>query len=418
MKKLLFAAAIAALALVSCQKAEVQYVPDTNSPVRFEVRNIGTYSVKSEAIEEVDEEIGVFAGAPINRNNVLYKVAAGKTLTTEAAAMYWGATQTDPTPFAAMYPYDSKVTNGIVAYDITTFAHANKFMTAYVSTPKGEAVVLPFKHPFAKLVVTVNTNNLENDSVKEVKIGNITQTGSMNLLANTVTPGSKVADPVVSEVVNGKYVVIMYPEETNPIIYVNTYAGDTYAFQLEAAHTFVAGEVATASVAVTGGAGDAGQGGQGAPATVGSFTVTEWAAETSAGSTAVDNTNTTVNEDWWYLLGSVNGTVWSKAFALTATAENQLSITFDYNVPANASDEGFKLVKVAKSGVAAFVADLSTWGTAVKQEAGANDSAPVITPGTEYNAWGKPDGNLKLSEAGNYTLTFAPEGYKVNVTKN
>ena len=416
MKKFIFAAAIAALALVSCQKAEVQYVPDTNSPVRFVAQNIGTYTVKSEAIEEVDQQIGVFAGAPIDRNNVLHTVAAGKTLTS-ATTLYWGATQTDPTPFAAMYPYNSEVTTGTVEYVINDFEHANKFMTAYVSTAKGDDVVLPFKHPFAKLVITVDETALSNDTVKEVKVGNVSQSGTFNLLANTVTNVTKVASPVAAEEVSGKYVVIIYPEEVNPVIYVETFGGNTYAFQLSAAHTFNAGDVASATVTVTGGAGDAGQGGSAAPATMGEFTVTEWGEEASAGSTAADAGNTTEVSEWWYLIGSVNGTVWNKAFALTAVADNQWSIDFAYDVPANASDEGFKLVKVAKSGVAAFVADLGTWSTAVAAEAGSNDTTAIITPGTEYSAWGTGAGNLKFAEAGTYSLTFAPTGYAINVTK-
>ncbi len=418
MKKVIFAAALAALALVGCKKAEGVYVADTNSPVRFVAQNIGTYTVKAEAIEAADQVVGVFAGDPINRNNVQFTVKAGKTLES-ATTLYWGATQTDPTPFAAMYPYDGTtedVQDGSFEYVINNYEHANKFMTAYVSAAKGNDVVLPFKHPFAKLVVTVDATALENDAVKEVKIGNITQTGTVNLLANTVTAGNKVADPVTPEVVEGKYVVILYPEETNPVIYVSTLAGDTYAFQLAANYTFVAGAVATATVTVKGGAGDAGQGGLGAPATVGSFTVAEWGEEASAGTTEAAS-GTEVATDWWYLIGSVNSTVWNKAFALTASANNTLTITFTYNKPANAGDEGFKLVKVAKAGVSAFVADISTWNTAVIAEAGSNDTSATITVGTEYSAFGENDGNLKFAEEGTYTLTFTPIGYKINVTK-
>ena len=68
MKKVLYAA-LAALALAACSKQE-SVRPVQQGEVRF-TTNIQTYTVKAtDTAFENNDEIGIFAGAPISKNNV------------------------------------------------------------------------------------------------------------------------------------------------------------------------------------------------------------------------------------------------------------------------------------------------------------------------------------------------------------
>ena len=106
MKRFLFLAAFAAVALVSCNKAEVEtYVPDTNRAVKFTVENISSYVFKSPTLglgADGCSTVGIYA-ADLGANNVEATVSG--TSLTPASTIYWGVGQTTPTTFVARYPY-------------------------------------------------------------------------------------------------------------------------------------------------------------------------------------------------------------------------------------------------------------------------------------------------------------------------
>ena len=113
MKKIILAlAAIAALA--SCQKKDEMkpYVSDTSRPVAFSVENIYALETKADPIGN-GTKVGIFAGAPINRENVQFNVtmtspSAGTLAPVVTNSLLWGVGQTtQETNFLAVYPWAS-----------------------------------------------------------------------------------------------------------------------------------------------------------------------------------------------------------------------------------------------------------------------------------------------------------------------
>ena len=92
MKRYLFAAAMAALALVSCDRAEMDApkVSDATRTVKFVTENL--YSFNTKAALAVDGHVAVYAGAPINVKNADYAVATMPTAEPAATGTLAGNT--------------------------------------------------------------------------------------------------------------------------------------------------------------------------------------------------------------------------------------------------------------------------------------------------------------------------------------
>ena len=172
MKKVIFFLAAAALLAVSCNKSESLLVPSKGGPVRFST-NINTYTVKTSALVENDQ-LGVFAGAPITRINVLGTVTSSKGVAFEPGSeICWKEGQTGKQTFAAYYPYnascnatagdplkftfnlaaDQSTADGVTAADLLTAVAKDVAVPADPAT--AEPVALNFIHQGVKLVVNV-----------------------------------------------------------------------------------------------------------------------------------------------------------------------------------------------------------------------------------------------------------------------
>ena len=101
MKKVLYAA-LAALALAACSKQE-SVRPVQQGEVRF-TTNIQTYTVKAtDTAFENNDEIGIFAGAPISKNNV--KAVVTGTSLIPVTPIKWVEDNNSVVDFVAYYPY-------------------------------------------------------------------------------------------------------------------------------------------------------------------------------------------------------------------------------------------------------------------------------------------------------------------------
>ena len=368
MKKLLIIFAAAA-ALVACNKAETSgpSVPDPSRPVQFSVENFYSLSTKAEAVPIANgKQVGVYAGAPINENNVAFNVSMEDAATTGTLApavtnsLLWAVGQTDQaTKFLAVYPYESErpllgtdESDKYIEYAITdaaSVAYANIFLTASASQAPGTGtepakVALAFKHPFAKLVY--NIDNQSDDFVSAVKVSGVRQTGHVLFADGTAVPtGDAIAaDAAVALAENGtnSFMTVVMPEATavNPLITVEMVSGAKYTYVLSAAVALAAGKVYSASITITGSHGTSASD----RTVLGTFSVTDWENV----DTSVTGTGSTPAASWWYLVGNIDdvtGTTdgnWSKYIPFKCIGIDLWQVDFYYAGP-----DGFKLMYAA-----------------------------------------------------------------------
>ncbi len=280
MKKLLFAAAIAALALVSCSKTETS-VQQGPRAVKFSYENIATYTVKAGAINgETPSQVGIFA-ADLDADNVAANVS-GSTLT-PTSTINWKPGQVDPTTFVAYYPYAASRTVTAAAFippynqnsgDVD-FSVFDNFVTAVKTADPETTVALSFSHPFAKLRLNI-TNNLGLDVVDFIKISGIKLASAIDISTGTITLADDAADQYPCPVTaNEVYELVLAPQTASPVIEVHTIQGSTYTFTITSPYAFAAGKIAVAALTLS----TSSSGTSGLVASSYTFDVTEWATE-------------------------------------------------------------------------------------------------------------------------------------------
>ena len=156
MKKVLFAALAAALTLVACNKHETVRSAQPGE-VRFST-SIQTYTVKAtDTAFENNDKVGVFAGAPINKNNVEATVTGTSLLPT--TPIKWVEGDNGVVKFYAYYPYDAAA---VKAYAfavqanqsaLESYKKSDLMLASASSAPTDNAVALPFSHVLSKVVI-------------------------------------------------------------------------------------------------------------------------------------------------------------------------------------------------------------------------------------------------------------------------
>lgn len=360
MKRILFTLAIAAAALCACNKAEGPMAPDTSNPVRFTVANLGSYAFKSPTlgIGEIGcSNVGIYA-ADLGANNVQATVS-GTTLT-PATTIYWGVGQTTASTFIARYPYaaDAPV-SGEYAIPIDqsaadTYTYQANLMTAVKSaSPDPGTVAFDFKHPFAKIVVSI-TNNLEADAVVSVVMKKVKMNASvfnMETAPASVTLADTKSDVTAYAVSATQYEMIIMPQAaTNEMdIVVTTTLGSVYTFRITGDYTFQAGKTATATVTL-----DPIGGASFVRTAVGamSFTTADWenGSNTTVG-TIGDPTignyyqigGTIFSDDDKNQGGEPTVEAWTKWYNMTYSAANTWTAVINYKeaMEANDANKGF-----------------------------------------------------------------------------
>ncbi|MBP5637204.1 MAG: fimbrillin family protein [Bacteroidales bacterium] len=409
MKKSLLILFAAAAALVACNK-EANVDTPSSEAVKFAVENINTYTVKA-AIGD-DSVVGLYAGAPIAAYDVAGTVS-GSTIT--GAAINWTTEQVandTPSDFWAVYPKLSLNDNTKLAgYEIKTadnVTYAEDVLIASATGKHSDAnVLLSFKHPFAKVIFKV-TNNIADDSVKEISVTGFSRKGDIDVAGGgAVSNLLDNADPVavISKGTEGKvstFETIVLPQEVAPVIVVTMNSLRTYTFILTAAYNFQAGKTATAEITVDGSS-HGGVSPSSAPVAF-AFAATDWI---TTGVPAVGSFGAAVGggeTGWWYVRGTIDGVSWGDFIPMAASDVNTWTKTINYTPDAAADDDskGIKIVYI---------------------NGGTTDwygSATVPAYGTDpflFEDITTSGPNIKLGEAGSYKLNFYSDNHHMHVEK-
>ena len=341
MKKLIFAAAIAALALVSCSKTETS-VQQGPRAVKFSYENIATYTVKASAITDADpSQVGIFA-ADLGADNVAANVAAGAL--TPATTIYWGAGQTAPSTFVAYYPYAAGRTlvssefippynQNSTSVDFTVY---DNFLTAVkTAAPDDPSVEFKFTHPYAKLRLNID-NQLGADVVDYIKISGIKLASAIDISTGAITPAAEATDQYPCPVTeNAVYELVLVPQTASPTIEVNTVQGSKYVFAMTGSYAFAAGAVGVASLTLANAS--SGTAGLVAANLTLDLSEAEW---TDGAPAAFGEPSATVSENYWYVIGTINDTNWDEDFPMVIQSDGGWKITLNYT-----AGEKFKIRK-------------------------------------------------------------------------
>jgi len=432
-KRFVILAAAAALAFVSCSKNEdVQtYEPDLNRPVSFTVSNLAVEMTKADAISN-NSHVAIFAGAPISRNNVKMTVTmepnanSGLLTPTVANSLLWAVGQTtEATKFLAVYPFENErdligadEAEKYVDYNIASAAdveYANVFLAAAASQAPGTdetpaSVALAFKHPFAKLVYTID--NQSDDFVSAVSISGIRRTGHLMFATGEVTTTGEpvAADAAVALNANGEnsYMTIVMPETeaVNPVVTIDMVSGAKYTYHLTEGIALVAGKLYTANITITGSHGTE----QSDRTVVGSFTITDWDTVNSGD---LSGGVTTEAPKWWYLEGNideVSGTTdgnWDTHIPFRCVGATIWTVDF-YYAGGTSVDEGFK-IRNAES----FTDWSDSWGKDIVIDANA------IDPENGLLVEGLSQGgvNMRINAVGTYRIRFYTDTHNYHIYK-
>ena len=392
MKKI-FVTLLATAALVACNKNETSPVaPQPDDIVRF-TTNLQTYTVKS-ALD--NETVKIVAGAPINQT-VNATAADGKL--TPATEMHWAKDQTEKTTFVSVYPatLELSANNTIDNYDLNyegsqNFAFHSTVLTASAKdvTPKA-TVNFEYKHPFSMLLVTVDNQLEGTPAIDNVKVSDVALAGTLDLVAGTVTPSQTLA-ATNATLLDGKYGVVIMPQSAKPALTV-TVGEKNYKFVLNAAIDFKANKRYNATITIKDSTPVIEEG----EAVAFGFTVADW----ENAEDALEFTEEQPAPDVWSVIGTLNDDNWTTDIdMMEGETEGILEAQITYRKGETITDE-FKLrlnhdwtmSAGLKDGVA-YVGD-ANWDT-------------YLT--TSNN-------NIKLAEAGVYTLTFNPTNWVFTATK-
>lgn len=410
MKKSVLILFAAAAALAACTKPTTE---PSSMQVKFAVENINTYTVKADLDPIGDgSSINICAGAPIASYNVAGTIS-GTAIT--GATINWTAEQVandTPSDFWAIYPNitlggDNKTL--VQNYEIKSaeaVQYAGEVLCANATGKPSDAnVKLSFKHPFAKVLFKV-TNNITDDSVKEIAVTGFARVGDLDAKAGTVTNLSDNAEAitVVKKGTEGKvttFETVVLPQEAAPVIVVIMNSGRTYTFTLTAAFDFKAGKIATAELAVDGSS-HGGLNPASTPVTM-AFEAVDWTAESSA-ITSFGTPTGAGETGWWYVRGTIGGESWGDFLPMAASGENTWTKTISYtpDVAADDDSKGIKIIYIN--------GDTKDW----------YGSATVPVYGTDpflFEDISTSGPNIKLGDAGTYKLSFYSDNHHMHVEK-
>lgn len=254
MKKLI-TFAVAALALAACNKTEAPVVSGEGNPVRFTAKTEQKFVLKSVSKEDLDgKQVRIAADATLDNASSIATVN-GEALDL-ATVIRWKAAQTEKTTFAGLYhnidgapaaPAAGLLQEYNMAGETYDYAYHEGFLTATAKDVTPETTVnLVFKHPFAKLTITV-TKELEAD-IESVELRNVVLGGTLNLAEGTViNPAAPTKVAMVQNGTTNVYEAVIMPVAATPVIAVKI-GEDTYKFAVSTETAFADNKNYTAAI--------------------------------------------------------------------------------------------------------------------------------------------------------------------------
>ena len=377
MKRVLIAFSAAALALMACNREPV--AQGDALEVRFTSNIENTFSVKGGEPMAVGKTVRILAGAPISKS-VNAVAAAGNVLTPETP-IKWKEGQQDKTTFVGIYPSHEQTETTISAYKLVDdygvqdFDYHNNFLVALAKDVNpGATVNLEFKHPFVKLVLDVDNQLTGAPAVTGATVSDVYTEANLVLESGSIVPSAKGVVPATKNAATGKFEAIIMPQtDAKPMIKLAVGTA-TFTFTINTATTFIAGKSYTASLILKDTTPPDGD-----PVAF-TFSITDWADDP----TPIATTDVTGQ---WSVVGDVTGG-WENDLVMTEGATGVLEATITYAL----MDE-FKL-RLERS-----------WTVS----AGLKDGVDYVG-GTNWDGHlAETSNNIKLQEAGQYKITFAPD---------
>lgn len=379
----------AALALFSCAKQE-SVRPVQQGEVRFST-NIQTYAVKAtDTAFENNDQIGIFAGAPISKNNV--KAVVTGTSLIPVTPIKWVPENNDLVEFVAYYPYAeaAAVADYSFAVEANQSAAANytksDLMLAKTSSaPTENAVELAFRHALSKVVITL-TNSVPETTVSRVEFEGVALSAKVNLSTGAVSELGE-AGTITANAAGAAYQLILLPQSASPKVNVYLSNGLKYSYALASAFTFKAGKKATAALVVNPQ--------QEAGVVEFSFSVEDWVVDSDALEFEDPTVEEGTPEESWVVIGKINGKTWDDP-AVVTMIENEFG---DLEADITWAEDGeFKLRKGDL-----WVGMKPDWESYALGDFG-NDTNYLSDSGDAKNI-------ILAAPVGEYHLYFDPENY-------
>lgn len=398
MKKLLFIAFAAALTMVSCQRNEPVSTTAQPGEVKF-TTNIQTYTVKATDVSfENGDEVGVFAGSPINKANV--KALVSGTSLIPVTPIKWVEGSNEVVNFYAYYPYQEgagKIFDFYVKADQTGkgYTQSDLMLAATMSAPKETAVALNFAHALSKVVIKID-NQVPETSVKAVAFEGAALAIGVNVETGALTPVDAVPGNVKAAKDGNDYKLIIVPQTSAPKVRVSLSNGKDYIYSLASEFQFKAGKKATASLVVSPEA-EAGQ-------VEFSFSVSDWAVDEDPlvfGDPEIEDAPVDP-ENSWIVIGKLNGNTWDNPAVINMIEDEYHNWSADITY---AAGDEFKL----KCG--------DTW-VGMKPDWGDTYGLGDFGDNSNYLSDDPSAKNIVLAAAGEYHLFFAPDTKWFVVTAN
>lgn len=306
--KQLFILPLAALTLLACTRQTVPTPEAQRGPeVRFTASIQNELVLKSASTTALNgKTVRIVADASLGNATTTATAQDGALTVDPENKICWNVGQTDPSTFVGIYggesvpaaPAGLQVAYNMLDNDTYNYAYHSAYLTA-VTDPvnPGETAALHFKHPFSKVIVTIDKQITGELSAPILK--NVVLSATLNLAADNVTSPAAAGNVtmVASETANVYEAVIM-PVSAQPTIVVPV-GGKDYIFAITAPVAFAANKSYSVTITITDNTPASGD------ALDFSFDVTDWEAYDGDAISYNDIT------EQWSIIGSVNGDNWS-----------------------------------------------------------------------------------------------------------
>ena len=402
MKKI-FAIAFGVLALAACHRDAQPAKAGAGSEVKF-TTSFNTYTVKAGETALEGKTVQIIAGAPLS--TAVAATAEGNALT-PATKIYWQDGQTETTTFAAVYQREGDAPTSLsIPYSIDNddLDFHGSYLTAVAKDVTPETTVaLAFKHPFAKITVTVDNQLEGTPEVSAPVFDGLVISGTIDLAEDKVVLGDDETSVTTIAQEVGAFETIILPQSAKPVLSVT--AGEkTFVFALPAAVNFEANKAYAVNLTLT----DSTPVIEDGEEVAFTFTVADW--ESAGEALAYEDVTDALYVSGTIYQGTKPETAWAEDYQMTKGEDGKYSITVTYDESLAGEDDsarGFLVFKVN------WTAKWGLWSEGEQMNI-------AYDYGTLANGY-----NIRLATvaeevwtpvAGEVTITFNPADNKLVVT--
>ena len=378
----------AVLVAAACGKTEmVKPAGPEGREVRF-TSSVSHYAVKAtDTAFETNDQVGIFAGAPIGRDNALGTVQGSSILL--ETPIKWADGSMDPVEFVAYSPFVASAQKeyafSVAASQASSsgYRKSDLLIARTVCAPKDEAVALAFRHALSKVEITID-NQVAGTTVSQVVLEGVALSATVNLGTGAITNLGVQDQAIVANKESGSsFRLLLVPQTAKPKLRVVLSTEEECSFELDQAFAFQQGKKAKAELVLKDNVLKAHF----------AFTVTDWEDSGSVVDYGEPDSYTAGNS-WSVIMGPD----WSQDIPMALTPEGLWEADIVY-------PEGGEFKLRANNAW-----DLS---------AGMKENWTVYGIGSFEDAYLEQNSsnNIRLPQAGTYHLSFAYPSYRFIVTE-